>query len=183
MGREIRRVPPNWQHPKQDCRHYPPCGTCYQPMHDRNFEEAAREWVKEMIAWENGTHKYLIEDPSRKKESPFYWMWEGPPPEKEYHVPYTKEEATWYQLYETVTEGTPVSPPFATKEELGNYLMTYGDDWDRKSGRGGWSKAMVENFLKDEWAPSFVATVGPQGATIQSGVEALSNAKQENKKP
>ena len=50
MGREIRRVPPNWDHPKQegwsDGR--------MQPMYDQTFEQAAAEWKDGFAAWERG---------------------------------------------------------------------------------------------------------------------------------
>lgn len=49
MGREIRRVPPNWEHPKND--------KGYIPMYDQEFTAAAREWLDSAIAWDNGTHK------------------------------------------------------------------------------------------------------------------------------
>ena len=37
------------------------------------------------------------------------------------------EELTWWQVYGTVSEGTPDTPAFATSAELIYYLFTYGD--------------------------------------------------------
>lgn len=54
------------------------------------------------------------------------------PPEREYYRSWKDEDATWFQVWETVSEGTPVTPPFATKEELIDYLVANGDFWDQK---------------------------------------------------
>src|SRR3972149_2238503 len=98
MGREIRRVPANWEHPKQYGH--------YQPLYDKDFACEAREWLDNCISWDNGTHKDLQERPDLKKEYPFYWQWDGEPPNEEYFRP-KFENAEWYQVYETVSEGTP----------------------------------------------------------------------------
>ena len=152
MGREIRRVPANWEHPKQerygDDR--------YQPMHDERFEDAVKEWKDGFAAWERGERPSYY---TREEECEF-WEYEGDPPEREYYRPYTDEEATWWQVYETVSEGTPVSPPFATPDELIEYLATRGDFWDQKRGDGPWNRAAAERFVKSGWAPSMIVTDG-----------------------
>ena len=118
MGREIRLVPPNWEHPSDD-RGNP------IRIHDTTFEEAAAEWKAGFVAWEAGTH-WDFEHANRNEPCEF-WEWDGDPPSREHYRPAFTEEPTWYQMYETVSEGTPVTPPFATKEELIDYLCTYGD--------------------------------------------------------
>jgi len=129
MGREIRMVPPNWQHPKRVCHHRnldgrPWCdearedgGLCYQPMHDEDFASAAAEWKEEFA-------KY---DPSEHDGSEF-WEWHGSPPDREYYrsEAWTESEATHFQIYETVSEGTPVSPVFASRDELAAWLIANG---------------------------------------------------------
>lgn len=132
MGREIRKVPPNWDHPKTPEGHY-------QPMFNETFK---------------GEGNPL-----------FYRTWKD-------------EKATWYQLWETVSEGTPVSPPFATREELIEYLVTNGDFWDQQRRREGctvmncapWSRKQAEKFVNSiGWAPSFIMdSIG-----LQSGKDAL----------
>src|SRR5688572_6287543 len=126
MGREIRRVPANWEHPKKEFPNY--MKRCieerYKPMYDRPFAPAMREWYAAWEKWERG------DDPDRAGEYKDlqYWEWSSGPPDPEYYRPDWKpEEMTWYQVYETVSEGTPVTPPFATKEELIEYLATHGD--------------------------------------------------------
>lgn len=133
MGREIRRVIPNWEHPKKEFPNYQAgrMEKSYQPLYDQSYREAADEWLKELMAWEAG------EDPDRAKyDTRYYWDWNGMPPDKDYYRPEWKpEEMTWFQVYETVSEGTPVTPPFATKEELVDYLVEHGDFWDQRPRR------------------------------------------------
>lgn len=107
MGRELRKVPANWEHPKR------PDGR-YQPMFDKYYGDALKLWLQENEAWENGTHKDLICNPSLKDDYPFYAMWGGNPPDVDYYQTkkYSPEELTHIQLYETTSEGTPKSPVF-----------------------------------------------------------------------
>lgn len=51
----------------------------------------------------------------------------GGPPQRACYCPWKPEDATWLQVWETVSEGTPVTPPFATRQELVDYLVQHGD--------------------------------------------------------
>lgn len=161
MGREIRRVPPNWEHPKDEKGNY-------VPMYDQDFKEAAEQWLHDCIAWNEGTHEDLVKQPSRKQDYPYFWMWHGPPPSEDCHRPKFDTEPSWFQIYETVSEGTPVTPPFATKEELIEYLVSYGDFWDQNRGDGGWTRGAAEKFVTDEYAPSLTVTHTEEGTTIKA---------------
>lgn len=161
MGREIRRVPPNWEHPQDKHGHH-------IPLHDTDIETAGREWLDNCIAWENGTHQDFVERPELKIKYPFYWMWSGDPPDPKYRRPKFEVEPTWFQVYETVSEGTPVTPAFATKEELIDYLVEHGDFWDAERGNGGWSRENAVQFVEREWAPSFVMFVSQQETKIMA---------------
>lgn len=66
----------------------------------------------------------------------------------------------WWQVWETVSEGSPVTPAFATREELIDYLVANGDAWDQKRGDGGWSRENAESFVGDGWAPSLIGAAG-----------------------
>jgi hypothetical protein len=153
MGREVRMVPPNWAHPIQqgwrDDR--------LQPMYDKTFDEAAREWREGFLKWEGGERAERL---AAGKDDFEFWEWEGEPPTREYYRPWKDEDATWFQLWETVSEGTPVSPPFATRDELANYLASSGDFWDQKRGDKPWGKAAADAFVKSGWAPSMMVVVG-----------------------
>jgi hypothetical protein len=184
MGREIRRVPPKWEHPKDEQKSELP----YIPMFDRDFETTARKWIEDCIAWDNGTHKDIIADPDRKTRIPYYWQWENPPDEDTCRPKFT-EPATWYQVYETVSEGTPITPPFATKEELVEYLVNYGDFWQQHSWENrfkeswyrdarvpGWDREAAVQFVEMEWAPSGVMNStgyhSPSDAGMYDGLSA-----------
>ena len=159
MGREIRMVPPNWDHPKQEGAY----DGRLQPMFDCTFEEAAADWKKNFAAWESGERPSYCSEDSKTLE---FWEWNGEPPERAYYRPWKDDEATWVQLWETVSEGTPVSPPFATKEELVDYLATHGDFWDQKRGSGAWERKAAEKFVAAGWAPSMIVISNP-GSPVQ----------------
>lgn len=138
MGREIRMVPANWQHPMVPCRHSPwanGCdqskrngGMCYQPVFDRPFSESVKEWKEGLAKWERREDEYADAEDYAKYE---YWEYSGAPPDRAYYMPDSDEPKTWFQVYETVSEGTPISPPFATKEELIDWLCNNKDFWNQ----------------------------------------------------
>lgn len=173
MGREIRKVPASWQHPLRDCPHSPwtgGCdnakrnnGKCYQPMFQTDYETAMAEWIENHQLWLSGKHPDQI---SGRGDCQYFAQWDGNAPDVEYYRPRWKEEPTWFQLYETVSEGTPVSPAFATEGELIDYLVVNGDSW----GDGaGYSKAAAERLVRGGWAPSLIMT----GGQIYNGAEGL----------
>lgn len=61
-----------------------------------------------------------------------------------------------WQVWETVTEGSPISPVFATAEGLAEHLAKVGDDWDVKRGNGGWGIERAKAFVGAGWFPSMV---------------------------
>ncbi len=142
MGREIRMVIPNWEHPKKEDGRY-------EPLYDKGFDSAFWEWAREYELWKKGKHPQQEDYP--------YWEYAGGPPDPECCRPdWTEKDATWVQMYETVSEGTPVTPPFATKDELVNYLVEHGDFWDQKRGHGGWDRANAEKFVACGYALSMM---------------------------
>lgn len=161
MGREIRRVPPNWEHPRYTRHNVLPgrsdrdLGT-YIPMFDESFPDAIESWVEGYRQWQAGTHESLL-DKDRTTEGQEYWEYEGPPPRIEFYRPAFTEKPTWYQVYETVSEGTPVTPPFATPEELVDYLVSHGDNW---AHGGRLSRVAATAFVKRGHAFSMVAVEG-----------------------
>lgn len=156
MGREIRRVPPDWQHPRdeRDPRHY-------RPLYDNDFQSAAREWMDGALAWENRTHPDIVKDPTMPERFPFFWQWHGDPPDEEYYRPtWSAESRTHYQVYETVSEGTPVSPVLATEDEVVCWLEGQGH-----------STHAARSFVRAGWAPSMVMERVGRDVTIASNVD------------
>jgi len=159
MGREIRRVPANWSHPIQE-GHY---DGRLQPMHDEPFESAAANWKAEFAKWEAGERPDYCSEENKVLE---YWEWENGPPDRAYYRTWKDEEAVWFQVWETVSEGTPVTPPFSTAAELVDYLATNGDFWDQKRRDGPWNRQVATNFVAAGWAPSLIAVTSPEGNQI-----------------
>lgn len=157
MGRVIRRVPPNWEHPKED--RYGRID--YRPMFDESYEDAIAEWIENHRLWEEGKHPHQ-EDAETRAKYRYYAEWAGNPPSVDSYRPkWVDGEATWYQVYETVSEGTPVTPPFATQDELIAYLATYGDEWDQRRTDRAWSVESATNFVKGTgWRPSAISING-----------------------
>lgn len=158
MGREIRRVPPNWEHPKKEydrIEHGRYVRVLdYKQMFDRPFAPAMEEWYAEWKAHKPEEHEGMQ-----------YWEWSGGPPDPEYYRPdWDKGTATWFQVYQTVGEGSPVSPPFATQAELVDYLVEHGDFWDQSRGDGGWERKNAESFVGSGWAPSLIGLAGQMHA-------------------
>lgn len=58
-----------------------------------------------------------------------------------------EEEKTCFQIYENVSEGTPVSPVFETHEEMATWLLAQGNTAD-----------VIDQFLSMGHYPSLVIT-------------------------
>lgn len=184
MGREIRMVPANWAHPERDPNHDEYQRGGKQPMTDETFDHAFAEWLETFDRIRAGKLEGF--------EIEYYaggladWLPDNPAPIRCYYRPWNDDEATWFQLWETVSEGTPVSPPFASKQELADWLAANGDEWDQSRcndphacrtfgltpGKPGWGKEKAERFVfGDGWAPSFVVTDG----NVMDGVAAVTS--------
>lgn len=106
MGREVRRVPANWEHPKNENGNY-------IPMFGRSFAQEVADWDEAAAKWEQG----LKSDwqggwkPKDADETFPYSEWAGDRPvESDYMPDWPESERTHYQMYEDTSEGTPISP-------------------------------------------------------------------------
>ncbi len=135
----------------------------FRPMYQQDFKEVysdfekdQKEWYQEYEAFENGkvfelTSKERIYS---KANGNIYEDWAGKPPSSPSPYGYMPK-GEWYQLFETVSEGTPLSPPFKTKEELVEWLVNNKDFWDRQ-----WTRPQAEGMVKSGWAPSGIMANG-----------------------
>jgi hypothetical protein len=186
MGREVRNVIPNWEHPKTEVWDYQRRAAVerYQPLHDRDVETAFREWLAEWQEWVESKFastisKYPEDDYDAHSPYREFCEWSGRAPDPAYYRPNWKEgEATWFQLYETVSEGTPVSPPFETREELAQYLATNGDFWyqgDVADGRETFrTKPTLEqarSLVNSGWAMSGIMVQTAEGGKVLDAYE------------
>lgn len=164
-------VPPNWEHPKytKENAEYENRIGSYIPMYDEYYIDALNDWIENHRKWEDGTHEDLNGDnPVSKDIFPHYADWGGDAPKSKYYRPkWEDKDRTWFQVYETVSEGTPVTPPFETREELIDYLVKNGDFWDQKRRQEGyslmpcdpWPREAAERFVNEtEWSCSLVCS-------------------------
>jgi hypothetical protein len=142
-------------------------------MYDETFENAASKWRAGYAEWQAGCLEKM-----RPME---YWEYHCPP-EREDYRPWLDVEATWYQVWETVSYGTPVTPPFATTGELIEYLVAHGDLWDQKRRQEGgtmpcgpWPRRDAESLVLGGFSsPTLVV----QGGAIDRGISMGNEARQ-----
>ena len=128
MGREVRRVPKGWQHSRRkDGR--------FQPLFDEDFETAVSRWKAGLVSWELRDAAYFDFDATNRfDEFGEYWEYVGEPPQRDpYRPKWTDAERTHYQMYENVSEGTPISPVMESPESLARWLADHRAD----AGAGG----------------------------------------------
>lgn len=120
---EIRKVPTNWEHPRF-------CGQSREkfglPVNGKlplknNYEKHSKQWTKDFILWATESH------PDQKacvhaKKYRYYWEWAGFPPDEEEYMPKIESEFCAYQLYETVSFGTPLTACFRDIMDLKKYM-------------------------------------------------------------
>lgn len=171
MGREIRMVPPNWQHPKDERGHA-------QPMHNSNIHDRFADWLENFDRIRRGEltdlERECYADPKEHPEGPLLaWLNdEGYIPDPKYFVPWKPEEATWFQMWETVSEGTPVTPAFATKAELVDWLVEKGESYGTRYCKRH-SREAAQAFVDDGWVPSMIMMQKSDGSReIHMGVDA-----------
>lgn len=154
MGREIRRVPVNWHHPKSIDY------DGYQPLRD--------DYIGSMAYWKKDVNEFIthMTEVIKKGKTRIYntnytnpksvydYLTEDnilAPPNIDQFMP----SGPWYQLYENVSEGTPLSPPFKTKPELVKWLSINKDFWDHK-----WTPEQAAAMVKSGYAPSGIMANG-----------------------
>lgn len=151
MGREVRRVPADWQHPKeQKFDHRGAWVERYKPLHPgEDYEPLAAEFMEKANA--EGLQAAID--------------WCGCPDKEDYMPNWPADQRTHLMMYEDTSEGTPISPAFETPEELARWLV------DNEASAFGGSKGSYEGWLrvaKGGWAPSMVVADG----VMTSGVDA-----------
>jgi hypothetical protein len=148
MGRQVRMVPKDWEHPK-DARGK------YIPLHD-NYEEAVAEFQE--YEKEHGWAEAVD--------------WFGRVPSSRSHM-IPEGERNYYMMYEDTTEGTPISPAFATPEELAHWLADTG-----ASSFAGMT-ASYESWLATIRRGSAMSMVFDAEHGLRSGVEFAGEEEQE----
>lgn len=133
MSREVRRVPADWVHPKEHGR-FKPLLDYYQTAHDDFMDTVRSEGLQAAIDYYGCA-----------------------PDINDYMPDWPDEERTHLMMYESTSEGTPLSPAFATPEELARWLA------DNNASAFGSMTASYEQWLatcRQGWAISAVMVDG-----------------------
>lgn len=106
--------------------------------------QCEREGVPYTCAYCKGhgsTEKY----PGQREESEKWW-------DEDDHEPPTGEG---WQVWETVSEGSPISPVFPDREGLIGWLMSPAYNWGTSKPL---TREQAENFTKSAWAPTLIVS-------------------------
>jgi hypothetical protein len=184
MGLELRRVPAGWKHPTKGygtCQsrapYKPTCGH-FEPLFDQDWPSAMRYWCWRHIKTQ--VKRWFWYWPTilgwTKKER-WYVRWkddEGRPDPSSYRPYWPERTRTHYQLYETVSEGTPISPVCACIEELAAWCGSH-NDVEIWCGTKGMTEAdWLRFFVRGGYAPSGVFS--PERG-YETGVKYMSQAE------
>lgn len=130
MGREVRMVPEDWVHPKD----FNTFGNelRLKPQHEGNFaggyETLAAEWDEAWQKWQEGYYDAYESDekwsrkPDEYADKTYTWYAGRRPSPDDWMPVWPPEMKTHYMMYQNTSEGTPISPAFATPEELAHWL-------------------------------------------------------------
>lgn len=163
MGREIRRVPADWVHPEDDDGRF-------IPLSD-GFDKDLAEWNEGNDKWRAGlTSDYRggwkSNADSVADGCKSYADYAGGQPKSEEYMPdWPDEQRTHLMMYETTSEGTPISPAFETPEKLARWLADNGAS--AFAGRG----ATYEQWLATCRSGSAPSAVYSARTGFVSGVE------------
>ncbi len=141
MSREVRKVPESWEHPKRDHGSYVPLYDGYQ-QELKDFSE-------------------LIEEKGLAEALDYCG---GGPCSDDYMPDWPESERTHFQMYETCSEGTPISPVCETPEELARWLA------DNNASAFGDMTATYEQWVATIDAGHSMSAVSVNGR-LMSGVE------------
>jgi hypothetical protein len=117
LCRTVRSVPLGYEHPKRDRWDFRRATYTqdFQPVFDRFYVPAVREWLAEWDAWPKGEHPDQQPSdhlPSSDISNYTFEEWSGNGPNPNYYHPgaaWPADAEMGICMYETVTEGTPIS--------------------------------------------------------------------------
>lgn len=154
MGREVRKVPADWQHPKYPQDYYEPhLRGRLIGLHEGGYADAVIEWDECWSQWQRGLTEQYGADAKWGPIDPEYagmryTEYAGPRPSPDDYMPdWPEADRTHLMMYETTSEGTPLSPAFLTAEQLAHWLADNGasafgsdtatyEQWLRMIGQG-----------------------------------------------
>lgn len=141
MSRELRMVPKDWEHPKREDGRYTPLFDGYRAAL-QGFEDAIKE----------------------KGLADAIDYYGGGPMSEDYMPDWPDAERTHYMMYETTSEGTPISPAFETPEELARWLA------DNEASAFSNDTATYEQWLRMIRGPGWAPSAFYDGESLKPGV-------------
>lgn len=168
MSVEVRRVPLDWLHPRD-------AALRFRPLLAAEFATALAAWDAGQMKWDCGliaSHAENIGAPAWRPRDCWvrassYEEHAGPRPRAEAYMPtWPPAERVGWQMYETITAGTPISPPCQSPEALAVWLA------DNNAIIGPGFKATTEEWLNmicgSGKAPMFMMKRGLPESPIQT---------------
>lgn len=140
MGREVRRVPKDWQHPKDNDGRFKALS--------EHYSSAAAEWLESL---------------AKKGLQPTIDYYGNPPDKNDFMPEWSEDEADHLMMYENTSEGKPISPAFKTAEELARWLT------DNNASAFGHMKATYAQWL-GTIRRGFAFSLASVGDQVVSGV-------------
>lgn len=138
MGREVRMVPENWEHPKDE-------NGKYIPLMNGDFSNILSKYKEEKLQWQKGFRTDFKGGWKPKSEDELkmsFIDWNGEEPKIEDYMPqWEDDEKTHLQMYEDTSEGTPISPVFSNANDLARWLS------DNNASAFGGMTATYEEWL------------------------------------
>lgn len=158
MGREVKRVPLNFNWPLNIVWPGYCLGVC---------EELMKSYFDNVP---NRKELGFTEEKAEEWTDLFYTLVQG---KEEIPIGINPPKGEGYQVWETVSEGSPVTPVFAAPEELARWLCANDRSITRDTSYDGWVR-----FIKEEGsAPSMVSRVNSgQLQSLDSGVKAQTDS-------
>ena len=177
MGRKVRRVAPGWEHPTHPIHPNRPL-----PLYDGScFKKELGDWEKSLaVAKEAYEETGILETRTPRllrlcKDHGFEVYWHEctamKPDPTDYMPLWSEDEATHLMMFETTSEGTPISPAFETPEGLARWLA------DNDAYAIADRTATYEQWLTTIHSGSAVSLFGRSGGPLVSGVEAIGNGE------
>lgn len=135
--------------------------------HDNGYHPTAaevNEWSKSGFGHDSLNQSYVVEARCKKLGVPSTCracegggeIWQSPEIEKlaEDWEPFDPPQGEGWQLWETVSEGSPITPVFATSSGLVDYMVN-GDAWEHK-----WTRKQAEAMVAEGFTLSGLAVDG-----------------------
>lgn len=151
MGHVARRVPLDWEHPKD-------ADEQFIPLHDGSgLTERQAAWDAESRKWDEGLrddfHGGWIRKNAAEQDMDFA-EWSGKRPDPAEHMPeWPADKRVGWMMYEDVTEGTPLSPVCTTPIHLAAWMSRHAE-WVTGRSYEDWLATILSPYQRRRYNAS-----------------------------